>query len=79
MIPWLDLREANLRLDNINKAIEELGGEDSAPAQLLGQRDMIQYEIEWEKERCQDWKTGSIVAVIMGIVFYLWIFVLDKQ
>ena len=79
MIPWLDRREALERLDNMNKAIEELGGENSAPAQLLGQRDMIEYEVEWHDERCQDWKTGGIVAVVMAIVFYVWIFVMDKQ
>lgn len=78
MIPWLDRREALERLDNMNKTIQELGGENSAPAQLLGQRDMIQYEVEFHEERCQDWRTGGLTAVLMVSVFCLWLFVLDK-
>ena len=78
MIPWLDRREAVQRLANMNKAIAELGGDQHAPAQLLGQRDMIEFELEYYEERCDDWRTGGLTFVLMTIVFSFWFFVMDK-
>jgi hypothetical protein len=65
MIPWLDRREAKQRLNNIDKMIQQLGEED-APAQILGQRDMIQYEYEYYNEQCDLW--GKVVWGVLILI-----------
>ena len=47
MIPYYYLYEAKQRLANAIKTIELMGGEDDCQPMLLGQRDMLELEVEY--------------------------------
>lgn len=78
MIPWLDRREAKERLVNINELIDQLGGEDHAAAQILGQRDMIEYELQFHSERCDEWVAAGIFMVFLLSVSAIFFLVVGK-
>jgi hypothetical protein len=50
MIPYYYLHEAKQRLVNAKKTIEMMGGEDECQPMLLGQRDMLELEVEYYRE-----------------------------
>lgn len=50
MIPYYYLHEAKQRLVNAEKTIEMMGGEDECQPMLLGQRDMLELEVEYYRE-----------------------------
>lgn len=50
MIPYYYLHEAKQRLVNAKKTIELMGGEDECQPMLLGQRDMLELEVEYYQQ-----------------------------
>ena len=44
------LREAKLRLENAKQAIDMMGGEDECQPMLLGQRDMLELEVDYYRK-----------------------------
>jgi hypothetical protein len=51
MTPYYYLRQARLRLENAKQTIDMMGGEDECQPMLLGQRDMLELEVEYYRER----------------------------
>jgi len=51
MISILHYIEAKARLQESIKTIEMMGGEDECQPMLLGQRDMLELEVEYHKDQ----------------------------
>jgi hypothetical protein len=65
MIPYYYLYEAKARLANAIKTIELMGGENDCQPMLLGQKDMIELEVEYYREQSK--KFTIILLTLVGI------------
>jgi hypothetical protein len=74
MIPYYYLYEAKQRLIGAKKAIVMMGGEDECQPMLLGQRDMLELEVEYYRERSAKFTifllTLAVFCVTLGILHY---------
>ena len=71
MIPQYYLYEAKQRLANAEKTIEMMGGEEDCQPMLLGQRDMLELEVEYYRERSKTFTTIFLTAISIGVIMYL--------
>jgi hypothetical protein len=72
MIPYLYLREAKLRLININETIKLMGGEDECQPMLLGQRDMLELEVEYYQQKSKKFTTRLLITVSICVTLLLY-------
>jgi uncharacterized protein with GYD domain len=70
MIPYYYLREAKLRLENAKQAIDMMGGEDECQPMLLGQRDMLELEVEYYRERSAKFTIFLLTLVVFGVTLW---------
>ena len=74
MIPYYYLYEAKQRLIGAKKAIVMMGGEDECQPMLLGQRDMLELEVEYYREQSLKFTivllTLITFCVTLGILHY---------
>jgi hypothetical protein len=71
MIPYYYLHEAKQRLVNAKKTIELMGGEDECQPMLLGQRDMLELEVEYYQQSSKKFTIISLTIVSIGVILYL--------
>ena len=71
MIPYYYLHEAKQRLANAKKTIELMGGEDECQPMLLGQRDMLELEVEYYQQSSKRFTIISLTIVSIGVILYL--------
>jgi hypothetical protein len=71
MIPHYYLYEAKQRLVNAKKTIEMMGGEEDCQPMLLGQRDMLELEVEYYRERSKTFTTIFLTVFVIGVIMYL--------
>ena len=71
MIPYYYLHEAKQRLVNAEKTIDMMGGEDECQPMLLGQRDMLELEVEYYRERSKTFTTIFLTVISIGVIMYL--------
>jgi uncharacterized protein with GYD domain len=71
MIPYYYLHEAKQRLVNAKKTIEMMGGEEDCQPMLLGQRDMLELEVEYYRERSKTFTTIFLTVISIGVIMYL--------
>ena len=76
MISIIHYISAGRRLEEANKTIYMMGGEDECQPMLLAQRDMIELERDYYKEQMQDliWQTGMFFAFLMIALSTYYIF-----
>jgi len=74
MLSILHYIEAKARLQESIKTIQMMGGEDECQPMLLGQRDMLELEVEYhldEAKKFAAWALISLAAcVILAYVYY---------
>jgi hypothetical protein len=67
------LYEAKKRLVSAKQTIQMMGGEDDCQPMLLGQRDMLELEVEYYQKMCKFFTIGlltfSVVCVIINIYY----------
>jgi hypothetical protein len=68
MIPYLDYREAKQRLANAKETIELMGGESECPDMVLGQRDYLELEVEYFRERNGKFNLGLLIGGIISVI-----------
>jgi uncharacterized protein with GYD domain len=71
MIPYYYLHEAKQRLVNAKKTIELMGGEDECQPMLLGQRDMLELEVEYYQQSSKKFTAITLTIVSIGVILYL--------
>ena len=71
MLPYYYLREAKQRLANSIKTIELMGGEDDCQPMLLGQRDMLELEVEYYREKSAKFTIGLLTFVVIGSILVM--------
>ena len=74
MLPILHYWSAKERLAESKKTIHMMGGEDECQPMLLGQRDIIQLEMEYYEEQSIKFNLYFALAIILispMIYFYL--------
>jgi hypothetical protein len=65
MFSILNYLEAKSRLEESIKTIEMMGGENECQPMLLGQRDMIELELEYYRERSKLFIAGLLFFIIL--------------
>ena len=71
MIPYYYLHEAKQRLVNAEKTIDMMGGEDECQPMLLGQRDMLELEVEYYRQSSKKFTAITLTIVSIGVILYL--------
>lgn len=71
MIPYYYLREAKKRLANAIKTIDMMGGEDECQPMLLGQRDMLELEVEYYREKSVRYTIFLLTLVVFCVTLYI--------
>lgn len=71
VIPYIYLREAKQRLANAKKTIEMMGGEDECQAMLLGQRDMLELEVEYYREKSAKFTIFLLTLSVFCVTLYI--------
>ena len=71
MIPYYYLHEAKQRLVNAKKTIDMMGGEDECQPMLLGQRDMLELEVEYYRQSSKKFTAIALTIVSIGVILYL--------
>lgn len=71
MIPYYYLREAKLRLIGAKKAIEMMGGEDDCQPMLLGQRDMLELEVDYYRKQSTKFTIGLLTLTVVCVILYV--------
>ncbi len=68
MLSYFYLREAKLRLENANQAIDMMGGEDECQPMLLGQRDMLELEVDYYRQQSTKFTIFLLTMVLLGVI-----------
>lgn len=71
MLPYYYLYEAKQRLVNAKKTIDMMGGEEECQPMLLGQRDMLELEVEYYRQSST--KFTAIFLTILSIIVILYL------
>jgi len=71
MISYYYLYEAKQRLDNAKQTIEMMGGEDECQPMLLGQRDMLELEVEYYQKVSRFFTIGLLTFILASVIIYL--------
>jgi hypothetical protein len=67
MIPYYYLYEAKQRLIGAKKTIALMGGEDECQPMLLGQRDMLELEVEYYREQSEKFTIFLLTLVVFCV------------
>ena len=71
MIPYYYLYEAKQRLVGAKKSIVMMGGEDECQPMLLGQRDMLELEVEYYREQSTKFTIGLLTVIVFCVTLGL--------
>jgi hypothetical protein len=71
MLPYLDYLEAKKRLKLAKETIDMMGGEDECPPMVLGQRDYLELEVEYFRERNGKYNIGLLIGGIISVIIVL--------
>lgn len=71
MISYYYLYEAKQRLANAKQTIEMMGGEDECQPMLLGQRDMLELEVEYYQKVSRFFTIGLLTFAVVSVILYL--------
>jgi hypothetical protein len=71
MIPYYYLREAKQRLVGAKKTIDMMGGEDECQPMLLGQRDMLELEVEYYQEKSAKFTIFLLTLSVFCVTLYI--------
>jgi hypothetical protein len=73
MISFYNLYTAKRRLEMANETILLMGGEDDCQPMLLGQRDMLELEVDYYKKESEKFTIivlcFIVIACIMGVTY----------
>lgn len=73
MIPYFYLYEAKQRLVGANKAIVMMGGENECQPMLLGQRDMLELEVEYYQQKSKKFTIVLLLGIISCVIMYYYV------
>jgi uncharacterized protein with GYD domain len=68
MIAYYYLYEAKQRLANAKQTIEMMGGEDDCQPMLLGQRDMLELEVEYYQKTSRFFTIGLLTFAVASVI-----------
>jgi uncharacterized protein with GYD domain len=71
MLAYYYLYEAKQRLANAKQTIEMMGGEDECQPMLLGQRDMLELEVEYYQKTSRFFTIGLLTFGVASVIIYL--------
>jgi len=74
MLAYYYLYVAKQRLANTKETIEMMGGENECQPMILGQRDMLELEVEYYQKVCWFFTIGLLtfsLAFVIMVVLYL--------
>ena len=71
MIAYYYLYEAKKRLANAKETIEMMGGEDECQPMLLGQRDMLELEVEYYQKTSRFFTIGLLTFALASVILYV--------
>lgn len=71
MIAYYYLYEAKKRLANAKETIEMMGGEDECQPMLLGQRDMLELEVEYYQKISRFFTIGLLTFGAVSVILYV--------
>lgn len=71
MIPYYYLYEAKQRLVNAKKTIDMMGGEEECQPMLLGQRDMLELEVEYYQQSSTKFTVIFLTILSIIVILYL--------
>lgn len=71
MIAYYYLYEAKKRLANAKETIEMMGGEDECQPMLLGQRDMLELEVEYYQKTSRFFTIGLLTFAVASVILYV--------
>lgn len=71
MLAYYYLYVAQLRLANAKKTIELMGGEKECQPMLLGQRDMLELEVEYYQKASWFFTIGLLTFSVAFVILYL--------
>ena len=71
MLAYYYLYEAKQRLANAKQTIEMMGGENECQPMLLGQRDMLELEVEYYRKVSWFFTIGLLTFALASVILYL--------
>lgn len=71
MLAYYYLYEAKQRLANAKQTIEMMGGEDECQPMLLGQRDMLELEVEYYQKTSRFFTIGLLTFAAASVILYV--------
>ena len=71
MLAYYYLYEAKQRLANAKQTIEMMGGENECQPMLLGQRDMLELEVEYYQKTSRFFTIGLLTFGVASVIIYL--------
>jgi lipopolysaccharide export LptBFGC system permease protein LptF len=71
MLAYYYLYVAKLRLANAKQTIEMMGGEDECQPMLLGQRDMLELEVEYYQKLSRFFTIGLLTFAVASVILYI--------
>ena len=71
MLAYYYLYEAKQRLANAKETIAMMGGEDERQPMLLGQRDMLELEVEYYQKTSWFFTIGLLTLVAASVILYV--------
>jgi len=71
VLAYYYLYVAKLRLANAKKTIELMGGENECQPMLLGQRDMLELEVEYYQKVSWFFTIGLLTFAVAFVILYL--------
>jgi lipopolysaccharide export LptBFGC system permease protein LptF len=71
MLAYYYLYEAKQRLANAKETIAMMGGEDECQPMLLGQRDMLELEVEYYRKTSWFFTIGLLTFVAASVILYV--------
>jgi len=71
MTPYYHLHEAKQRLVNAKETIKLMGGEEECQPMLLGQRDMLELEVEHFRETSKKFTIFLLTLVLFTVTMVI--------
>ena len=71
MLAYYYLYEAKQRLANAKETIEMMGGENECQPMLLGQRDMLELEVEYYRKTSRFFTIGLLTFAVVSVIMYV--------
>jgi uncharacterized protein with GYD domain len=71
VLAYYYLYEAKQRLANAKQTIEMMGGENECQPMLLGQRDMLELEVEYYQKTSRFFTIGLLTFGVASVIIYL--------